>query len=117
LIIRNKAFSAIGLEAPTAAQINNIAIKTDYMVGEKVGGLWPIFALSETEIVAGRDNQHLDFRVSVLKLSEGDAAYAFVSTPCKAHNVFGKRYLSLIVPFHKFSVPRPIANAVIEDRL
>ena len=57
--------------APTASEIFHVEIKDRYVVGEKIG-VWPIFSLSEDEIVAGRNNKHMDFRLSVLKVLDGD---------------------------------------------
>jgi Protein of unknown function (DUF2867) len=63
LIVRNRIASFLGLDAPTASEILNIDIKSSYSTGEKIG-VWPIFSLTETELVAGRDNKYLDFRLS-----------------------------------------------------
>jgi len=46
LIVRNKAASLAGLDAPTASEILHVDIKDRYVVGEKIG-VWPIFWLSE----------------------------------------------------------------------
>src|SRR5258707_358565 len=71
LIVRNAAARLVGLEAPTLAEIIRPDVKAGYSVGEKIGP-WPIFFLGDSEIVAGRNNKHLDFRVSVLKAIDGD---------------------------------------------
>lgn len=116
LIVRNRIASWCGLEAPTAAEMLNAEIKSRYAVGDKIG-VWPIFYLGETELVAGRDNKHLDFRVSILKLAEGGAASVVVSTICTVHNAFGKVYLFFIVPFHKRGLRRLLSNAIAAGRL
>lgn len=116
LIVRNRIASLCGLEAPTAAEIVNVEIKKSYSVGDKIG-VWPIFALTETELVAGRDNKHLDFRVSVLKEVGTETTSVVVSTLCKVHNVFGKIYLFFIVPFHKWGVRRLMSRAIMAGRL
>jgi hypothetical protein len=72
LIVRNRIVSCFGLDAPTASAILSPRFKSSYAVGDKIG-VWPIFALTETELVAGRDNKHLDFRLSVLKVTDGEA--------------------------------------------
>ena len=112
LIIRNKIASWCGLDAPTAAEIMNPNIAPRYRVGDKIG-VWPIFALTDTELIAGRDNPHLDFRVSVLR--EGDSVV--VSTICTTHNVFGKIYLTAIIPFHIWGVRHLLARAGRAGRL
>lgn len=116
LIARNKAASLAGLDTPTASEILHPDIKDRYVVGEKIG-VWPIFSLSEDEVVAGRNNKHLDFRVSVLKLPEGDGSSVVVSTVCKAHNRSGKLYLFFVVPFHRYGVRTLMANALTARRL
>ncbi len=116
LMIRNWTVGLFGLEAPTASEILNFSHQTTYAVGDKIG-VWPLMALTDTELVAGRDNKHLDFRLSVLKTTEGETANVVVSTICVVHNVFGKIYLFFIVPFHKWGVKRIISNAVAAGRL
>ena len=44
------------------------------------------------EIVAGRNNKHLDFRMSVLKTVDGEKMNVAISTICTVHNLFGKIY-------------------------
>ena len=116
LIIRNGIASFCGLAAPTASEIIHLEVKSSYHVGDKIG-VWPIFSLTETEIVVGRDNKHLDFRLSVLRLADGDTASVVVSTLCTVHNTFGKLYLFFVVPFHKWGVQRLISNAIVAGRL
>jgi hypothetical protein len=116
LIVRNRIASLCGLDAPTASEIMHLEIKGSYSVGDKIG-VWPIFFLTETELVAGRDNRHLDFRLSVLRTTQGEAASVTVSTLCVVHNTFGKVYLFCIAPFHKWGVRRLISNAIAAGRL
>jgi len=116
LVVRNKVASLAGLAAPTASDIFHVEIKDRYVVGDTIG-VWPIFSLSENEIVAGRDNKHLDFRLSVLRMADGDRTSVVVSTICTAHNLFGRVYLFFIVPFHRYGVRKLIASALAAGRL
>ena len=116
LIVRNKAASVAGLDAPTASQILHANIKDRYIVGENIG-VWLIFSLSEDEVIAGRNNKHLDFRVSVLKLPDGDGSSVVVSTVCTVHNLSGKVYLFFVVPFHRYGVRKLMVNALAARRL
>src|ERR1700730_18479752 len=52
LIIRNKVASLADLDAPTASEI----LKDRFAGAENIG-VWPIFSLSEDEVVAGRNNK------------------------------------------------------------
>jgi hypothetical protein len=116
LIVRNKVASLAGLDAPTASEILHVKIKDRYVVREKIG-VWPIFGLSEDEIVAGRNNKHMDFRLSVLKMPDGDGTSVAVSTICSVHNLAGKLYLFFVVPFHRYGVRKLMANALAARRL
>ena len=116
LIVRNAAARLVGLEAPTVAEIMKPSIRETYSVGDKIGP-WPIFFIGGNEIVAGRNNKHMDFRLSVLKSADGDTAGVVVSTICTVHNLFGRIYLSAIVPFHRSGVRSLMRNAVMAKRL
>jgi Protein of unknown function (DUF2867) len=116
LIVRNRVASFCGLDAPTAAEIMNFDVKSSYVVGEKIG-VWPIFALSPNELIAGRNNKHLDFRLSVLREVGGESGSVVVSTVCTAHNMFGRIYLFFIIPFHRWGVQQLLSRAVIAGRL
>ncbi len=116
LIARNRIAAVFGLEVATISEIMNTEMKSGYDVGDKIGP-WPIFALTQTELIAGRDNGHLDFRLSVLRVCEQDKPRVVVSTICSVHNLFGKIYLFFIVPFHIWGVRRLIYAAVRSGRL
>jgi Protein of unknown function (DUF2867) len=116
LIARNKAAALAGLEVPTTSEIVNMEKKDRYLVGEKIGP-WPIFFLSSNEHIAGRDNKHMDFRVSIMKVHDGTRSSVVVSTLCLVHNKFGQCYLSSVVPFHKFGLRRLMASALAAQRL
>lgn len=116
LISRNVIAKLAGLEVPTVAEILNAEVRSTYVVGDRIGP-WPIFSISQNEIVAGRDNKHLDFRLSVLKCTDDDTANVTVSTVCTVHNLAGKVYLFFIAPFHRFGVKNLISRAVAARRL
>ena len=116
LILRNAAARLAGLQAPTVAEIMKPEARAAYRVGDKIGP-WPVFFVGENEIIAGRDNKHMDFRLSVLKVRNGEAAGVVVTTVCSVHNLFGRIYLFLIVPFHRAGVQGLLARAVRDSRL
>ena len=116
LVARNVVAKRSGLETPTVAEIMSPEIKDGYHVGDKIGP-WPIFSIDANELVAGRDNRHMDFRLSVLKQIDGERGSVFVSTVCNVHNIYGKLYLRLIVPFHRGGMRLLMSNAVAAKRL
>jgi len=113
LILRNALARLAGLEVPAVAEIMTPEVRNTYRVGDKIGP-WPI---GEDEIVAGRNNKHLDFRLSVLRVKDADAESVVVSTICSVHNFAGKIYLFFIVPFHRTGVKSLMSNAVAAKRL
>jgi hypothetical protein len=116
IIVRNKIAALFGLEAPASTEIYQPRIKSHYAIGDKIGP-WPIYHLAPDELVAGRDNKHLDFRLSVLRMDDAGKIRVVVSTVCDVHNIYGKVYLFFIVPFHKWGVKKIMANAVLSGRL
>jgi Protein of unknown function (DUF2867) len=116
LIARNKVAGFAGLETPTTSEILNIEKRDRYIVGQKIGP-WPIFFLGPNELVAGRDNKHMDFRLSIVKVCDENGPSVVVSTLCMVHNRFGRYYLSSIIPFHKFSLRKLMASALAAGRL
>ena len=116
LVARNVVAKRCGLETPTVAEIMSPEIRKAYRVGDPIGP-WPIFSISANELVAGRNNRHLDFRLSVLKQIDGERGSVFVSTVCKVHNRYGKVYLWFVVPFHRRGMRLLMSNAIAANRL
>ncbi|MEL6682385.1 MAG: DUF2867 domain-containing protein [Pseudomonadota bacterium] len=59
-------------------------------------GIFPVESETETEIIAGFDDKHLNFRVSVMS-QNGQVSLATWVSP---HNIGGRIYLAAIMPFH-----------------
>jgi hypothetical protein len=59
-------------------------------------GIFPVETETPTEVIAGFDDKHLNFRVSVLS-HDGQISLATWVAP---HNVGGRIYLAAIMPFH-----------------
>lgn len=116
LIARNRIAAQFGLEVPPDSEILNPTEKDAYQVGDTIGP-WPIYGLTQTELVAGRNNKHLDFRLSILKTTSNDVPVVVVSTICNVHNLSGKIYLLFIGPFHKWGVKRLLTDAVASGRI
>ena len=64
-------------------------------VADRVG-IFPVESETADELIAGFNDKHLDFRVSVL--SHG--AKISLATWVAPHNVGGRAYLAAIMPFH-----------------
>lgn len=95
--LRNLLVSPFGLKTEMDKR-RPISLKE----GEKTG-IFRIYRIFENEVVAGENDKHLDFRVSVHR-SANDSSTITVSTLVQYNNAFGKMYMSLIAPFHKMVV-------------
>jgi hypothetical protein len=115
LILRNRIAARAGLTVAPDALIQRFDRRPTYAVGETIGP-WPIYHLSDTELIAGRDNGHLDFRLSVLKREVAQPTVT-ISTVCRVHNVYGKLYLLFIIPFHRWGMRKLMQRAVSAGRL
>ncbi len=59
-------------------------------------GIFPVESESDQELIAGFNDRHLDFRVSVMSLN----SEVFLGTWVHPHNLGGRIYLNTILPFH-----------------
>lgn len=112
LLLRNALGAPFGLAAHAPTELLKPSFRACYQVGEKLGR-WPIFHLSADEVIAGADGPHLDFRVSVLRAS----GRLTVSTVCTVNNRFGRPYLSVVRPFHRYGVSALLRQAVQAGRV
>ncbi|WP_426176977.1 DUF2867 domain-containing protein [Massilia sp. TWR1-2-2] len=75
-------------------------------------GIFKVYSTSETEIVLGEDDKHLDFRVSVLcSRGAADGRQLTISTVVHCHNLLGRAYLLVIAPFHRLVVKASLRRA------
>ena len=116
LVLRNKIVSVFGLKGPTLEQLNDVGLKGRYVIGEQIA-LFTLLSQDVNEIVAGGDDKHLEFKVSVLRVNDGGVRKVVVTTIVKPHNFFGKAYLFFILPFHRFGMKTLMSNAVAAGRV
>ena len=102
--IRNKIVSIFGIN--TDIEGSDIG-KATFEIGSLVG-MFRIFYIDEEEIIAGEDDKHLDFRVSVLKHQNTVTVSTFVTY----NNAFGKLYMFFIAPMHKIIVKRMMRRLI-----
>ncbi len=75
-------------------------------------GPFPVEIETPNELVAGFDDKHLDFRVSVISQD----GRVFLATWVHPHNFGGSIYLNCILPFH-ILIARDALNRVAADGL
>lgn len=70
--------------------VNDVSAEVDKV------GIFPVEAEHEHELIAGFNDKHLNFRVSVM--SKGGKV--MLATWVRPHNLGGRLYLTTIMPFH-----------------
>jgi Protein of unknown function (DUF2867) len=67
-------------------------------------GLFPVLSQTPERLVAGFDDKHLDFRVVVDVATSGVSRNVTATTLVLTHNLLGRAYLAVIMPFHRLVV-------------
>lgn len=86
LNIRNAIMGRLGYKAP------------------KIRKGFPVLRESETEVISGLDDSHLNFRALMKIEPEADGSRITLTTAVATHNALGRTYLAIITPFHKLIV-------------
>lgn len=71
-------------------------LKNEIPTSEQSIGAFPIESETHEEIVAGFDDKHLNFRISIMVRNRR----AFLATWVQPHNLGGQIYLATVMPFH-----------------
>ena len=71
-------------------------------------GLFPVLSETPNRLVAGFNDHHLDFRV-VVDVAAGEQVTA--TTLVKTHNLLGRCYLAIVLPFHRLIVRSMLRRA------
>ena len=64
-------------------------------------GIFPVVSEAPDRLVLGFDDGHLDFRVVVDVAACGAGQSVTATTLVLTHNLFGRIYLAIILPFHR----------------
>ena len=67
-------------------------------------GIFPVVSETPTRLVAGFNDKHLDFRLVVDVASAGHTQRVTATTLVLTHNLLGRSYLAIILPFHRLVV-------------
>ncbi len=102
--LRNVMVKLIGLSSEKPKDYNE-----SFAIGGYIG-FFKIMSLSETEIVMGADDDHLNFR-AVITLQPSQTYNVFVTTLVEYNNKKGKVYMNIIKPFHRLVVKRMVKQA------
>jgi hypothetical protein len=77
-------------------------------------GLFPVLSETPERLVAGFDDHHLDFRVVIDVTGDPASRQVTSTTLVRTHNLLGRTYLTLIMPFHKLVV-RGMMGRIVEQ--
>jgi len=94
LSLRNRLVAPFGLKTP---------LPTGTGATETIG-IFPVLSESPNRLVAGFNDKHLDFRVVVDVASSGHGQRVTATTLVLTHNLLGRVYLAIILPFHRLIV-------------
>ena len=67
-------------------------------------GIFPVVSERPERLVAGFNDPHLDFRVVVDVAATGGGQEVTATTLVLTHNLLGRLYLAIILPFHRLIV-------------
>lgn len=107
LMLRNRMVSIFGLKTGNNTNDGKPLDSFKCEPGEQMG-LFKVFSKTETEVILGEDDKHLDFRVSLFldtHKSDPSKKVITVTTTVKFNNWFGRLYFLPVKPFHKLIVP------------
>jgi Protein of unknown function (DUF2867) len=76
-------------------------------------GIFPVLSETPERLVAGFNDHHLDFRVVVDVAPAESGQQVTTTTLVLTHNLLGRTYLALILPFHRL-ITRVMLRQVAE---
>jgi Protein of unknown function (DUF2867) len=74
-------------------------------------GMFPVISSDDARTVLGFDDKHLDFRIILDAAPLAGSTKLTLSTAVRTHNMFGRVYLAMVMPFHKLIVPTMLGRA------
>jgi hypothetical protein len=94
LALRNRLVRPFGLKTGAPRQTG----RSDII------GIFPIVSQTPDRLVAGFNDKHLDFRVVIDVARSGHGQCVTATTLVVTHNLLGRIYLAIIMPFHRLVV-------------
>jgi len=101
LNLRNLIVAPLGLKTSSAG-----VPATGGMIG-----IFPVVSETPERLVAGFNDNHLDFRVVVDVATVGAGQQVTATTLVRTHNWLGRTYLAVILPFHRLIVSSMLRRA------
>ena len=76
--------------------VKPLGLKTEVDDRDAGDAIFPITYESDSELLMGTNDRHLDFRIAMMQ-HEGRV---YMSTWVHPHNLLGRAYLQVVMPFH-----------------
>ncbi len=106
--VRDAVVACFGLKTA-----KRLATLSDEASADRIA-FFKVYSRSESEIVMGEDDRHLDFRLSVLRTPDPSLTLGgqlTVSTVVHCHNLLGRAYIWVIAPLHRLIVKASLRRA------
>ena len=110
MTVRDLAVSGFGLKTIKRLKSLNPEAAKDRV------GIFKIYSKRHHEIILGEDDKHLDFRLSVYLVAQGETTIGnrlVLSTVVHCHNLLGHAYIVAIEQFHRLIVKSSLRRAAI----
>ena len=102
MTLRNRLVAPFGLKTPSPAG----------SASAEAIGIFPIVSETPDRLVAGFNDKHLDFRVVIDVAGVGAEQRVTATTVVLTHNLLGRAYLAIILPFHRLIVRSMLGQVV-----
>jgi Protein of unknown function (DUF2867) len=110
---RNRVVSVFGLkDLGSLGGVDKLKPASTYQVGDRVG-IFTIHSLSENEVVFADSDKHLDAKISLCKIANGNFGSVALTTVVHIHNALGRAYIFFVVPVHRKIVPAMLKRIVV----
>jgi Protein of unknown function (DUF2867) len=105
MALRNRVVSLVGLKnLGHLGAFDSSKPASTYRVGDRVG-IFSLLYITDNEIVLGDSDKHLNVKVSIYRLANGERKSVAVSTVVHVHNALGKVYMFFVAPVHRLIAP------------
>jgi Protein of unknown function (DUF2867) len=105
------------LRSQLVAPFGLITEPQKHLQGQQFVGFFPVISVSDQRVVLGLDDKHLDFRLVIdTRPTPAGGTHTTLSTVIKRHNIWGRLYLAIVLPFHKVIVPSMMRNGAVKRR-
>ncbi|GAA4274824.1 DUF2867 domain-containing protein [Aquimarina gracilis] len=113
MTLRNKIVSIVGLKTGTTTNQKELSKKDlNFNKGDHIG-VFKVFNKTETELILGEDDKHLNFRVSLFIVPNSmHKEKLIISTIVIFNNWFGKLYFLPVKVFHRFIVKSMLKKTI-----